>query len=75
MPYKKYNRIRVALADKGKTNKWLAAQLKKSPNTVSRWCRNEMQPTIETFYQIAEILKIPVFDLFNPLERVDEDEE
>ncbi len=71
MPNKKYNRIRVVLADRGKTIKWLAEQLDKKPNTVSRWCRNEMQPSIETFYRIAEILKVNIYDLFNPAEKLE----
>ena len=70
---RKYNRIRVVLADREKTIKWLAGQLDKKPNTVSRWCRNEMQPSIETFYRIAEILKVEIHELFNPLNKVDEE--
>jgi transcriptional regulator with XRE-family HTH domain len=69
---KKYNRIRVILADRNRTIKWLAGQLNKKPNTVSRWCRNEMQPSIETFYKIAEILKVEIYDLFNPMDKVNE---
>lgn len=68
---KKYNRIRVVLADREKTIKWLAGQLNKKPNTVSRWCRNDMQPSIDTFYKIAEVLKVEIYDLLNPLEKVE----
>lgn len=70
---RKYNRIRVVLADRERTIKWLAGQLDKKPNTVSRWCRNEMQPSIETFYKIAEILKVEISDLLNPLDKIDEE--
>jgi len=70
---RKYNRIRVVLADRERTIKWLAGQLGKKPNTVSRWCRNEMQPPIETFYRIAEILKVEICDLFSPLDKLDEE--
>jgi putative transcriptional regulator len=70
---RKYNRIRVVLADRERTIKWLAGQLDKKPNTVSRWCRNEMQPSIETFYRIAEVLKVEIYDLLNPLSKVDEE--
>ncbi len=70
---RKYNRIRVVLADREKSIKWLAEQMDKKPNTVSRWCRNEMQPSIETFYKIAEILKVEVGDLLNPLSKISEE--
>ena len=47
------NRIKTVLVDKKKTNKWLAETLSKNEATVSRWCTNENQPSIETLYQIA----------------------
>lgn len=60
----KYNRIKIVLAEKEKSAKWLAEQLNKDKSTVSRWCTNDMQPTIETFYQIAELLDVDVRELF-----------
>jgi putative transcriptional regulator len=60
----KYNRIKIVLAEKEKSAKWLSEQLDKDKSTVSRWCTNDMQPTIETFYSIAEILDIEVRELF-----------
>jgi len=62
----KYNRIKIVLAEKEKSAKWLSEQLDKDKSTVSRWCTNDMQPTIETFYSIAEILDIEVRELFIP---------
>ncbi|OQP57603.1 helix-turn-helix transcriptional regulator [Niastella populi] len=59
------NRIRVVLAEKGITNKWLAEKLKKNPTTISRWCSNEMQPSLETLVKIAEKLAVDVKDLIN----------
>ncbi|MFC4212437.1 helix-turn-helix transcriptional regulator [Pedobacter lithocola] len=59
------NRIRVVLAEKGITNKWLAQNLKKNPTTVSRWCSNDMQPSLETLIKIAEKLAVDVKDLIN----------
>ena len=41
--------------------------MEKEPKTVSRWCRYEMQPSVETFYRIAEVLKVEISELFNPL--------
>jgi DNA-binding XRE family transcriptional regulator len=60
------NRIKVILAEKRLTNKWLAAQLGKTESTISRWCTNEKQPAIETFIEIANVLNIDVRDLFYP---------
>ena len=53
---RKINRIKVMLAEKGKTNKWLAAQLGKDPATVSKWCTNASQPTLETMMLIAKMI-------------------
>ena len=53
------------LAEKGKTNKWLAEQLGKSEVTVSRWCTNEVQPSIETLTEIAKLLNVDIKELLN----------
>jgi len=60
MVKKAINRIKVTLAERGRTNKWLASKLNKSAGTVSRWCTNEMQPSLDTLVKIAEILQIDV---------------
>lgn len=59
------NRLKAVLAEQQKTSKWLANQLAKSETTVSRWCRNEVQPPIEMMLKIAEILKIDIKELLN----------
>lgn len=59
----KLNRIKTALVDNGKTNKWLAEQLDKDPATVSKWCTNACQPSLETLMQIAKLLNVQVDDL------------
>ena len=66
MSKQKYNRIKVVLAEQDKSAKWLAEELGKDKSTVSRWCTNDMQPTIETFYKIAEVLDVDVTKLFVP---------
>lgn len=60
---KNLNRIKAVLADKQKTNKWLAEQLGKDPATVSKWCTNSSQPPLETLMQIAKVLGVTTDDL------------
>ena len=55
---KDINRIKVVLAEKKRTNKWLAEQLGCAPTTVSKWCTNVCQPSLETLLQIAECLGV-----------------
>ena len=62
---KQLNRLKVVLVEENKTGKWLAEQLGKDPATVSRWCSNSIQPSIDTFVQIAEILNVDVRELLN----------
>ncbi|MBL7700546.1 MAG: helix-turn-helix transcriptional regulator [Chitinophagaceae bacterium] len=63
MPKNEINRIRVVLAEKGITNKWLAEKLNKNQTTISRWCNNDMQPSIETLLEIANVLTVDIKDL------------
>ncbi len=67
---KNINRIKAALADKQKTNKWLAEQLDKDPATVSKWCTNSCQPSLETLVKIAEILDLELNDLVRVTKRM-----
>jgi transcriptional regulator with XRE-family HTH domain len=55
----KINRLKVMLIEKGKTNKWLAEKLGKSDVTVSRWVTNEVQPSMETLLEIAQLFRQP----------------
>ena len=57
------NRIKVVLVEKKRTNKWLAEQLGVNPTTVSKWCTNRVQPTLETMFAIAKVLNVSVQDL------------
>ncbi|RBL93307.1 helix-turn-helix transcriptional regulator [Chitinophaga flava] len=63
MSDKIYNRIKAVLAEKGKTNNWLAETLKVNRTSVSKWCTNKMQPTIETLFAIAEVLNVEAREL------------
>lgn len=63
MANKKINRIKVMLAEKGRTNKWLAVQVGKNPATISKWCTNAAQPSLEMLLQVAKVLEVEVKDL------------
>lgn len=63
MSQKAYNRIKAVLAEKGKTNIWLAEELGKNKTTVSKWCTNDIQPTIETLFKIAKVLHVEAREL------------
>ena len=58
-----YNRIKAVLAEKNRTNNWLADKLEMNRTTISKWCRNEMQPRIETLFQIASVMEVDVREL------------
>ena len=62
---KDINRIKIVLVEKIKPGKWLAEQLGKDPATVSKWCTNAAQPSLETLLQIAKCLDVEVKDLLN----------
>lgn len=57
------NRIKSVLAEKRKTNNWLAETLNVSKTTVSKWCTNDMQPGVETLFDIADALDVDVREL------------
>lgn len=57
------NKIKVVLAEKNKSNKWLSDQLGVSPTTVSKWVTNTCQPPIETFMRIVQLLNVNLDDL------------
>ena len=63
------NRLKVVLAEKKRTNKWLSEQVGKDPATVSKWCTNTMQPNLETLVAIAKALDVEVKDLLWPIKK------
>lgn len=60
------NRIKVVLVEKKKTAKWLAGEMRKDPATISKWCTNSSQPSIETLADIARILHVDIRELLIP---------
>ena len=63
MENKQLNRIKVVLVEKRRTGVWLAEQLGVSPVTISKWCSNTTQPTLQTLDKIAELLDIDMREL------------
>ena len=63
MERKMLNRIKIVLAEKDKTNKWLAERLEKDQARISKWVTNKTQPSVETLIQIAKVLEVRVDDL------------
>lgn len=63
------NRLKVVLAEKKRTNKWLAETMGKDPATVSKWCTNTSQPGLETLLEIADVLKVDIKDLLHSSRR------
>jgi transcriptional regulator with XRE-family HTH domain len=59
------NRLKIVLVEKKRTAKWLAEELQKAPATVSKWCTNTSQPSLETLHDIAKILDVEMKDLLN----------
>ena len=60
---KDLNRLKVVLVEQKKTGKWLAEQLGKAPSTVSKWCSNKMQPSLEMLVSIAKVLDVDTREL------------
>ena len=62
---KDINRLKLVLVEKKKTGKWLAEQIGKDPSTVSKWCSNTTQPSLDTLVNIAKMLDVDVKQLIN----------
>lgn len=62
------NKIKVVLAEQGRTNKWLAEQIGRDPATVSKWCTNSSQPPLDAFVAIAKCLGVKMEELIRDTE-------
>ena len=67
METERINRIKVVLVEQNRTGKWLAEQLQKNEATISRWCSNTSQPSLEMLVKIATVLNVEPKDLINAL--------
>ncbi len=65
MEPQKINRLKVVLVENGRTGKWLAKQVGKNEATVSRWCSNKMQPSLDMLVKIAGLLNVDPRQLIN----------
>jgi transcriptional regulator with XRE-family HTH domain len=63
------NRLKVVLVERNKTSKWLAETLNMNPATVSRWCSNKTQPSLDTLSEIAKVLDVDIRDLLVPTKK------
>ena len=63
MEDKDFNRIKVVLVEHKRTARWLSEALGKDPATVSKWCTNTTQPSLETLFKISVLLQVPVLEL------------
>lgn len=63
MESKDLNRLKVVLVEQKRTAKWLSEQIGKDPATVSKWCTNSSQPSLETLNRISKILNVKLSDL------------
>ena len=59
------NRLKVVLVEQNRTSKWLSEQLGKDPATISRWCSNSVQPSLEMLDKIALLLDVDRIELIN----------
>lgn len=67
METERINRIKVVLVEQNRTGKWLAEQVQKNEATISRWCSNTSQPSLEMLVKIATVLNVDPKDLINTL--------
>ena len=70
MEQRDINRIKLVLVEKKITAKWLAEELKKAPATVSKWCTNTSQPSLETLFEISKILEVDIKELLHSSRQV-----
>ncbi len=57
------NRLKIVLVEQNRKGKWLAEQLGKNEATISRWCSNSAQPSLEMLVKIASVLNVSTKDL------------
>ncbi len=66
MEQKNLNRLKVIIAEKNLTNKWLSEQLGVGQATISKWVQNNAQPNLEMLIRLSKILKVDINELIRP---------
>lgn len=66
MVHKNLNRLKVILAEKNLTNKWLAEQMGRDQATISKWVTNASQPNLEMMIKLSKVLKVDMNELVRP---------
>ena len=64
------NKLKVLLVERNRTSKWLAETLKMNPATISRWCSNKTQPSLDRLSEIAKVLDVDIRDLLVPTKKL-----
>lgn len=64
------NRLKVVLAERKRKNIWLADRIGKNQTTISQWCTNQRQPSLETLIKIASVLEVDARELINPTKNI-----
>ncbi len=65
------NKLRDVLSEKRVTSRWLANKLGVTPSTVSKWCTNSSQPSLETLIRISDVLEVDYTELIRAERRID----
>ena len=74
MESKNLNRLRVVIAEKNLSNKWLSEQLGIG-QPISKWVTNSAQPNLEQLIKLSKILEVDINDLIRPEQVVIEKKE
>ena len=76
MAEKKLNRLKVVLAEKNLSNKWLSEQLGVGQATISKWVTNSSQPNLEMLLRMSECLQVSLEELvrFDALPEIEKKE-
>ena len=66
----RYNRLKIVLAEKNMSQKTISEMVKVSQNTISRFCSNTHQPSIQLAFKLALALEIEFSDLFQSVSEI-----
>ncbi len=65
----KINRLKVVLTEKEISHKDFARTMKKAPNTITRICNNEQQPSLLVLRAMALALDVDISELLVPTKK------